>query len=70
MKHSRNTVSCMVMTGDKDEYVTWKSSKQLQTDLRALCFQLSRMRTCNFYCNFPAVWEAMKGFVNRDLSKK
>ena len=61
----------LVMTGDKDEYVTVEkavsSYKQISGSM------LSIIPGCGhviFYCNFPAVWEAMKGFVNRDLSKK
>ena len=61
----------LVMTGDKDEYVTvQKAVSSYQQISGALLSVIPGCGHVIFYCNFPAVWEAMKGFVNRDLSKK
>jgi pimeloyl-ACP methyl ester carboxylesterase len=72
-KETFDKIECpvLVMAGDKDNYSS--------VDKVVACYKqipkasLSIIPGCGhviFYCNFPAVWEAMKGFVNNDTVRK
>jgi len=61
----------LVMAGDKDNYSN--VDKVVSSYKQISKATLSIIPGCGhviFYCNFPAVWEAMKGFVNSDVAVK
>jgi pimeloyl-ACP methyl ester carboxylesterase len=58
----------LVMAGDKDDYAS--VDKVVSSYRQIPGAMLSIIPNCGhviFYCNFPAVWEAMKGFVNKTI---
>ncbi|MBC7828350.1 MAG: alpha/beta hydrolase [Chitinophagaceae bacterium] len=60
----------LVMAGDKDNYSN--IDKVVSSYKQIPGAMLSIIPGCGhviFYCNFPAVWEAMKGFVNNEIKK-
>ena len=72
-KETFEKIKCpvLVMAGDKDQYVPLEKVVSCYKQISGA--MLSIIPGCGhviFYCNLPAVWEAMKGFVNQDLSKK
>jgi hypothetical protein len=59
------------MAGDKDNYSP--VDKVVSSYKQISKATLSIIPGCGhviFYCNFQAVWEAMKGFVNSDVAVK
>jgi pimeloyl-ACP methyl ester carboxylesterase len=55
----------LVMAGDKDDFASVEKVVRCYKQIPGA--SLSIIPACGhviFYCNFPAVWEAMKGFVN------
>jgi pimeloyl-ACP methyl ester carboxylesterase len=56
----------LIMAGDKDDYAS--VDKVVSSYKQIPGAMLSIIPGCGhviFYCNFPAVWESMKGFVNK-----
>ena len=56
----------LVMAGDKDEYAS--VDKVVSSYKQISGAALSIIPSCGhviFYCNFPAVWESMRGFLNK-----
>jgi pimeloyl-ACP methyl ester carboxylesterase len=72
-KETFGKIKCpvLVMAGDRDNFA---SVEKVVSGYREIPkATLSIIPGCGhviFYCNFPAVWESMKGFVNSDLAVK
>lgn len=72
-KETFEKIKCpvLLMSGDKDNYSSVEkvvsSYKQIPKAALAIIPGCGHVI---FYCNFPAVWESMKGFVNSDTAKK
>ena len=71
-KETFEKIKCpvLVMAGDKDEYVSVEKAVSSYKQISGA--MLSIIPGCGhviFYCNFPAVWEAMKGFVDKELKQ-
>ena len=68
-----NKIKCpvLVMAGDKDDFANIDKVVACYKKIQGA--KLSIIPGCGhviFNCNFPAVWEAMKGFVNGNVAGK